>query len=347
MNSIKKIGAVCYMDLLGFSYLTQLLGDNSVYEYKTKETSFFETKVKDLRIAELGNLSDYIIQTANKISDSDGLKVSDWACSTINNNLQKFHDIVKSSCASYPSIICSTISDSLFLVSESSDDILFAVANIFRKCIKSGILLRAGLSHGEYYIIQTDLAKINFYGKSVTEAVRYEKTGKGCRVFTNSDFPITCKIFEENPVLFSAYKNYKDYETFDCFEWLMLLDDYVVTASDVMDLYSFHNREDLQKTVDLFYDNEKILSYLKHSPMFNWNLENNNGTIQMGASIEYVATTIDSIYKLCNFIDLKDYGETVTDGISYIKSQRRDESVLLAVIEEKKRFVDSLFALKN
>ena len=53
-------GAVCYIDLLGFSYLTEKLDSTVLYTNPDEEKPFGEKKIKELRICDLRQLDDYI-----------------------------------------------------------------------------------------------------------------------------------------------------------------------------------------------------------------------------------------------------------------------------------------------
>ncbi|MBD5435102.1 MAG: hypothetical protein HDR36_01065 [Treponema sp.] len=327
-------GAVCYIDLLGFSYLTEKLDSSVLYKNPDEEKPFGEKKVKELRFCDLRNLKDYIkngyIASENKIMESD------WAYNIVDTNLKKFHEIVEKQCQPYQDAEYSVLSDSFFIIDESSDEILFIVANIFRECIKSGILVRGGLAYGTFYIVRPHMEKFNIYGAAVTKAVNYEKLGKGCRVFTDSDFPISCKAFSiTNPQLFGHYKNSSDYSVLDCFEWLMIKDDYVLNPSDVDNLACFHNPANVKNAFELFYDNFEVYCNLCFSTKFAWNLKNNFGIIQIGASIEYLSALIDKTYRLSPNINIVDYQEKIEDGQNYAKNSKRSEDVVMKMIKSK------------
>lgn len=273
MKTQSCTGAVCFTDLLGFSYLTGLLDNQDLYVNEKVEKPFGEKKVKELTLNDLRNLDDYI-KNGDEVSE-DTITISDLAYNIVDTNLKRFHEIVESQCTSFQNAEYCAISDSLFIVDESSDELLYILSNVFRECIKSGILLRAGLAYGSYYIVRTHVSNFNVYGATVTKAVNYEKMGKGCRIFTDSDFPASCGAFsEKNPQLFYPYKNYHDYSVLDCFEWLMIKDSYVLTPSDVTNLGTFHNPLNVKNAVDLFYDNIEVYCNLCCSPKFDWNRKN-------------------------------------------------------------------------
>lgn len=340
MNTEFHKGAVCYIDLLGFSYLTNLLENKEIYNDESKEKSFAEKTVKELTLSDFRLLNDYLKfnNNENDLLDTSKTKsqsISEWAYNIVDSNLKKFHEIVEKNCATYQNVEYTAISDSMFIVSENSDEILFILANVFRESIKSGILLRAGLAYGTYYSVKTHISSFNVYGTAVTDAVTYEQYGKGCRIFTDSDFPSTCKSFcNENSSLFCSYKNYKDYSTLDCFEWMMMKDDYVLSASDFFDFNLSQNHE---KTINLLCDNLEVYSNLRFSPKFNWNSKTSQGAEQLGASIEYISNLIDKIYRLFKNINLENLNEGLKDGIYFANSKKRSEQLLTEVIKIKKK----------
>ena len=91
-------GAVCYIDLLGFSYLTNLLENKEIYNDNSKGKKFSEKCVKDLTLSDLRFLIDYVkIENSRELSakkDSD-ITISEWAYKIVDSNLKKFHKIVK------------------------------------------------------------------------------------------------------------------------------------------------------------------------------------------------------------------------------------------------------------
>jgi len=167
------IGSVCYVDLLGFSYLTK----------KSKEIHF------------------------RKIIDK-----------CILNLHENIHNAIQNTKIKY-----SVLSDSVFLFTEDEcDALIITLPKIFRNCINSGILLRGGLSYGEYEIRKTKLTEINIYGDAVTRAVKLENSGKGCRIFIDQDIPAQCKALPCNPEIFMPYRNYANYSYIDIFNWPLL-----------------------------------------------------------------------------------------------------------------------------
>jgi hypothetical protein len=189
------------------------------------------------------------------------------------------------------------ISDSVFLFIEKEvDSLLYVTANIFRNCIASGILLRAGMAYGEYNFIKTKIETKNIYGMAVTKAVAKEQTGKGCRIFIDEDLPKRSKL---NPKIFHQYKNYIDYSEIDIFEWPLFNKKYYVKIPDI------NNKETKAELKALLLDNCKLLANLRYAPDFIWNEKSNSGRIHLVATIEYITDITNKIIsKLGQFENL-------------------------------------------
>ena len=301
------LGAVCYIDLLGFSYLTELLENK-----KENANDSYETFDKD---------QEKTIST-------------DQAYEIVNDNLRNFHNAIKDLTRKYSSSNYSIISDSLFITSESCDDILYLVANLFRECLKKGVLLRAGLAYGRYYTVETPIEELNFFGPAVTRAVHYEGKGKGCRIFTDSDFSNHCNlIVTKNLKLFFSYKNLLDYSTIDCFEWPLIKDNYILDSVDK------------KKMNDLLNDNHEIICKLLYSPNFDWNLDNNKGIEQIRASTEYLANICNRIYRIL----LPEKKKKAYKNFDWkkMKNRKRNNETLNKMISLKKEGVQKLMDINR
>ena len=331
-------GAVCYIDLLGFSYLTNLLENNEQYNDSGKEKKFGDKCVKELTLSDLQFLNDYV--KFGEPEELSNITIADWAYEIVDTNLKKFHEIVEKACSDFQTAEYTVISDSLFIASESVDDILYILANVFRQCIKSGILLRAGLAYGIYYSVKTHISSFNIYGPAVTKAVGYEKLGKGCRIFTDSDLPQNSNI--PNGKIFSEYKNFLNYSSIDCFEWLMIKDKYVF---DEHDIRAFSKSDRFTAALDLLCDNAEVLCSLRFSPKYEWNLKNEAGIEQLAVSIEYISALVDKILKSSEADDLEELLEEIQVGKEFIKKQERDEKILINMISSKKSALREKFRL--
>lgn len=322
-------GAVCYIDLLGFSYLTNLLENNKKYNDNKKEKKFGDKCVKELKLSDLPRLENYI--KFGEPEDLSNISIADWAYEIVDTNLKKFHEIVEKSCSDFQEAEYIVISDSLFIVSKNADDILYILANIFRQCIKNGILLRAGLAYGIYYSVKTHISSFNIYGPAVTKAVCYEKLGKGCRIFTDSKFSKHSEI--SNSEIISEYKNFMNYSRIDCFEWLMIKDKY---AFDEHDIRLFSKSDRFTAALDLLCDNIEVLYTLRWSQKYEWNLKSEAGIEQLAASLEYISALVDKIRNPSNSDELKESSEKINNGKVVVKQQRLSEEILISMICSKK-----------
>lgn len=192
------------------------------------------------------------------------------------------------------------LSDSVFLYVENDLDIfLFAMASIFRNCINSGVLLRAGMAYGEYNFIKTNIETNNIYGIAVTKSVCLEKKGKGCRIFIDEDLPKESKLMRNNVKIFLPYKNHIDYSEIDIFEWPLFYKDYYVKQFDIV-----KNMKPVAELRELLNNNCRLLSYLKYSPLFEWNSRSDNGRVHLSATIEYITNITNKLIIKLNQFEL-------------------------------------------
>lgn len=271
-----KNGAVCFIDLLGFSYLTK------------------KPSIKDNQII----IKRYIKVLHQSIDEAIAHKGIDFV----------------------------VLSDSVFLFSENRvDDILIALSTIFRKCLVKGVLLRAGLAYGEYDYTETQLAKKNIYGKAVTKAVEYEGNGKGCRIFTDSEFPSNSQLFNQYSNIFEPYKNYANYSVLDVFEWPLINNDYIFKETE-LDTKRMPN----ENIRELLIENHKLSDYLQFSPLFEWNTRTEEGCTQVFSTIEYLTTIIDKILKAT------DIEEREMKQVAYLaKNQKRRDKIVKSLQSER------------
>jgi hypothetical protein len=267
-------GLVCYIDLLGVSYLTGRL-----------EKSESEPKISWY----IKKLHKYIYEA---IEGTD--------------------------------IKYSVLSDSVFLTTTAEfDDMFFAVSKIFRNCIYSGILLRAGLSYGEFKTIPTELNPRNLQGKAVTKACQLERMGKGCRIFIDKSISLESNICKQNEHIICQDRNYIDYSSFYVFEWPYFNENYFYKQNDIR---LNHPTPELSQ---LIFENYKLSVYLKYSRLFDWNTKSPEGLCQLGATVEYVTTLIDRILEKT---DIKHRELSRSDTI--IKGSPRNKDIVTEMLEQ-------------
>ena len=167
---------------------------------------------------------------------------------------------------------------------------LFAAAKIFRNCINSGVLPRAGISYGEYNFIKTNFNTNNIYGIAVTKAVSLERKGKGCRIFIDDNLQKESKVFISNTEIFLPYKNHIDYSEIDIFEWPLFYKDYYFKIIDI------NKKKEINPEIrELLNNNCRLLAYLTHSPLFSWNAKSEDGRIHLSVTIEYLKNVTNKI----------------------------------------------------
>lgn len=147
-------------------------------------------------------------------------------------SISKFREILSIIGSKY-SVSISQMSDCAFIWSENVSDVILASSDFMWKATLTGLLCRAGLSYGEVLIPENDNNNYGTFilGEAVTRAVNLEKTGKGCRIFTDSDtigqiynvFPKGNnhnwhKIYQAS---FSEIRNNLDYSIHDEFKWYL------------------------------------------------------------------------------------------------------------------------------
>lgn len=340
MSTESYNGAVCYIDLLGFSYLTKLLDNYEILDKNTEDLKFEDKKVKDISLCELRQLFEYIGNNNAESIPKNITSVSDWAFNIVDATIHRLHEVIEKACVDYQNVEYSVFSDSVFIISENADDILFVLSYVFRECVKSGILLRAGLAYGKYYKVHTHISPLTVYGPAVTRAVDYEKKGKGCRIFTDSDFPINCKVFSEKKCnVFRDYKNYQNYSNIDCFEWLMIKDKYVLNQSDLYLINSNYSKP----IISLLEDNLIIFCNILCSTKFQWNVSTEEGLEQVACSIEYISSLIRFIYSLSSNKQLETTAMLIDDGFYQARHFKRSEKKLERMIKFKIEEIRKLY----
>ena len=99
----------------------------------------------------------------------------------------------------------------------------------------------------------------------------------------------------------------------------------------------------MKKTIELFYDNFEVYCNLCFSTKFDWNLKNNYGLVQIGASIEYLSALIDKTYTLSPHVNMDGYQERMEDGVDYAKNSKRDERIVTKMVKSKIADFKTLF----
>ena len=150
-----------------------------------------------------------------------------------------YHVVIEDNIKDNIDIKYTVISDSVFIYLECEKSeyekillFLITISSIFRDLIKKEILIRAGISFGNFYIKNTKLNEKNIYGEAVTESVNLESIGKGIRIFANNKLidifnsPTNNLFYLKN--LFEEY-NSINYENTFAFNWSLILNKKIIS----------------------------------------------------------------------------------------------------------------------
>ncbi len=208
----------------------------------------------------------------------------------------------------------SSLSDSVFIISNDLPTILHSLSNIFRKCILDGILLRGGLAYGKCKFLKTAIAE-NIYGDAVSKAVHLEGAGKGCRIFTDENVPMQVdnksKLYS---LLFKTYQSPLDYREVNVFEWENINEKFVYKRK-------YHNKKEKTEIKKLIVENFKLINILRFSPIYSWNAKFPEGKIQIYATIDFISNTTREIGK--GIIDINTLPFITYNDISNNKREKK------------------------
>jgi len=240
-------GAVFFVDLLGIGALTK----------------------KQLKLTNV----DYTAFNLSKNQETE-----QFLCAKL---LMNFRKILRSLKSSHPSVEVAQLSDCAFIWSKDVLAVMNAACDLMWHSTRQGLLCRGGLAYGE--IVEPDKVGKSIgqfiVGEAVTKAVELESLGKGCRIFSDIEFPT--QLSKSNPslqLLFSPIKNPLNGTIVDEYKWYM---------HQKLTLPLFSSSEDKKKAaIDLI----ELVTLLKHSTKFNWNASSKEGEIHLAVSIETIST---------------------------------------------------------
>lgn len=178
------------------------------------------------------------------------------------------------------------LSDCAFIWSEDPIMVANAARDIMWETSRAGILCRGGLAHGA--ILEPD--KLNHslgefvLGEAVTKAVSLEGSGKGFRVFcdTNVAAKVSAKChFYNSP--FIPLRNPLNGTVVDEFQWY--------TLPETISTRNYVERRDELVASAL----ARLLAHLRHSPLFLWNSSSTDGLIQVACSVESVSNALQRV----------------------------------------------------
>jgi len=184
------------------------------------------------------------------------------------------------------------LSDCAFIWSEISIDVVDAAISCMWAAIEAGIFCRGGIAYGN--IVEPDRVNSSLgkfiLGEAVTKAVHMEGAGKGCRIF--SDVDLASKISGHKHFLhepFVGNKNPNDCLITDELRWYLF--------SGGLRKHDYANTDKSQAICALM----SLVSRLRFSPMFRWNVSTKEGEIHLASSIETISSGVEKFTKELNF----------------------------------------------
>lgn len=207
----------------------------------------------------------------------------------------------------------SQLSDCAFIWSEKPTLVIDAAIKCMWKLVREGIFCRGGIAYGK--IVEPD--RVNnrlggfILGEAATKAVDLEKSGKGCRIFSDTGLPSKMKIHISllSPV-FVSNKNPNDCLLTNELRWYLF-------PKGIID-------EQPNKRASLVHL-MRLVALLRYSPMFRWNESNEEGEIHLASSIETLSSGSSIFTKR---IDFKFLSENLIGKLRENRSNKKRISAL-------------------
>ncbi len=223
------------------------------------------------------------------------------------------------------------LSDCAFIWSEKSIPLIDAAIMCMWELTREGILCRGGIAYGN--IVEPDrvnnrLGKF-LLGEAATKAVDLERSGKGCRVFSDVDLPSEIsgkKHFLYEP--FVGNKNPNDCSITDELRWYLF--------PKGISEFSINKPNKKMSLVQLM----RLVALLRHSPMFRWNALNKAGEIHLGSAIETLSSGASVFTKN---IDLKFSSEYLIGHLS----DNRSNTTRIATMKVWRSKISAVFKTKK
>lgn len=208
------------------------------------------------------------------------------------------------------------LSDCAFIWSEKSIQLIDAAIMCMWELTKAGIYCRGGISYGN--IVEPDrvnnrLGKF-ILGEAATNAVDLERSGKGCRIFSDIALPseISGKIkFMYQP--FIGNKNPNDCSVTDELRWYLF--------PKGIEKYDINNSDNKLSLISLM----RLVSLLRYSPIFRWNASNKDGQIHLASGIETLSSGASIFTKE---IDFRFNSESIIGHLTENRSNRNRVKVM-------------------
>jgi len=208
--------------------------------------------------------------------------------------LSKFREILVQLNTKHEQVKVAQLSDCAFIWSTNIKQLFLFACEFMHESIKNGILCRAGFASGDVIESTEDGKNIGKFivGSAVTSAVKLERSGKGCRIFTEEDCAgKILSAFSRSTLIHKIIKEVvipTDYSVIDEIKWYLLS-----TFGENLD-ESVDSENSLRKTI---YNTVSISTCLNYSPIFSWNASNAEGRIHLSASIEAITSSVSLLIK--------------------------------------------------
>ena len=227
--------------------------------------------------------------------------------------------------SSWETVKVAQLSDCAFLWSPDPVAVVNAAREIMWHATRAGLLCRAGLAYGQ--IVEPN--KVNrslgqfILGDAVTRAVGFEGSGKGARVFCDSELAhevLKNCSFQHEP--FAPLRNPLDGTVVDEFRWY--------TLPSAVEKRNYLAQPPLETALGLV----ELLTTLRYSPRLSWNSLSTEGRIQVACTVEAVSKMIPT------YVRSDDYTFTV-EHVMESQPKRSDE----AQARIRKQFEQEISAL--
>lgn len=297
MNAYK--GAAFYIDILGFSALTQ----GQVVGIEKEDY-------------EAWGINDKQQQNHHVLA------------ATI---IVEFRDVLLALKKHIPSIHIAHISDCAFIWSEDVAELLRGVHYFMWSAVRDkGILCRGGISYGEILEVENEDYALGsvVLGDAVTRAVHLERVLKGPRIAMDVEFPhavwtyakgIRC-IQALTPDLFYAMTNEIDMAEADEYRWYLCDEDFLVNRGFPI---SMADRFEMTKA------RLSVFNTLKYHPRMNWNTKDDKALVQLTAGAMAISKD-----KLMLVHHLFESSTVLTDKRSMTNLERANKRVQNAYFEK-------------
>ena len=184
------------------------------------------------------------------------------------------------------------------------------------KSTLGGILCRGGIAYGQIVEPEKMNTKLGMFicGSAATNAVKLEETGKGARVFINTEL-----VPELDYIPSSAFQPRKspiDFLIVDEFLWYRY-------PKEIKSKYDKYHLDKLGKSI-ILKRMAKAIVMLKHSPKYAWNASSIQGRLQLASTIDIISSEINSLDKN---LDLNFECDAIIDTLEKHRNEKTQQRI--------------------